>query len=48
MVQAVKDQTESHEKIVGVLNDIHIMVKAENDRELKVTSTIIKDGVDKK
>lgn len=42
MVQSVKDQTESQQKIVEVLNDIHVMTKAEHDRDLSITSTISK------
>ncbi len=42
MVQAVKDQAESHRKIVEVLNDIHTMTKDEHDRDLQITSTVTK------
>ncbi len=42
MVQAVKDQTESHQKIVDVLSEIHKMAKDEHERDFKVEATVTK------
>lgn len=44
MVTSSEEQTKINKGIVDTLEDIHAMVKEERDRELKVTSTIIKDG----
>lgn len=42
MVQAVKDQTESHQKIVEVLFDIHKMAKDEHERDFSITAQVTK------
>ncbi len=42
MVQATKDQSESHREIVRVLSEIHAMSKAEHDRDFVVNATVTK------
>ncbi len=44
MIKANENQTETNKEIIRILSEIHTMTKEEQDRELKVTSTIIKDG----
>lgn len=42
MIQATKNQTESHKEIVSILREIHTMSKAEHDRDFKVEATVTK------
>ncbi len=44
MVKAVKNHDEAHEEMMRVLGEIHTMTQEEKDRELKVVSTVSKDG----
>jgi hypothetical protein len=42
MVQAVKDQAESHKEIARVLSEIHSMT-IEGNKDLKINATISKN-----
>lgn len=44
MIQATKDQAESHKKIVEVLEKVHTFAEMEHDRDFKITATVSKDG----
>ena len=43
MVDSMKNQLETHQKMVAVLNDIHGMTKAEHDRDFTVNATVTKN-----
>lgn len=40
MIQAIKDQADSHTGIMKILKEIHTMSKAEHDRDFKVETTV--------
>lgn len=42
MIQAIKDQSDSHTEMVKILKEIHTMSKAEHDRDFKVETTVTK------
>lgn len=45
MMKATEDHDKAHGEIMKVLGEIHKMTKAEADRELHITSTVVKDGI---
>ncbi len=42
MIQAVKDQAESHSGIMKTLSEVHTMASMQHERDFKVTATVSK------
>lgn len=44
MIKFAENQTTINGKMIGVLNDIHTMTKAEHDRDFKIEATVTKQS----
>ena len=42
VLKSIKDQGEAHKAIMEILKEVHIMSKAEHDRDFKVEATVTK------